>query len=50
MNLEAITNKLINYFGKNSIPSPNNFPQSYLYYVELYKYLKVKSNENKEQL
>lgn len=50
MNLETITKKLINYFGMNSIPNPNNYPQTYLYYVKLYRHLKVRSNENKEQL
>jgi hypothetical protein len=41
INIKEIKEELQNYFG-SSIPEPKNYPDSFLYYLELYNYLKRK--------
>ncbi len=40
MSPEKIIKTLKEYFG--SVPSSRNYPQSFMFYVELYSYLKKK--------
>ena len=42
MSPEKIIMTLKEYFGSESIPCPRNYPQSFMFYVELYSYLKKK--------
>ena len=39
VDIKEIKGKLQNYFG-SPIPEPKNYPDSFLYYLELYNYLK----------
>lgn len=33
--------KMVEYFGgEDKLPDPTNYPKSFLYYVELFKYLR----------
>ena len=38
LNLDKITQTLKDYFGIECIPNPHNYPQSYMWYVEMYRY------------
>ena len=38
MNIDKITQKLKEYFGAERLPNPHNYPQSYMWYVEMYRY------------
>ena len=40
MNLEKIVKTLKDYFKTDNIPNPHNYPESFLFYVTIYQYLK----------
>ncbi len=42
INFKKIKEELTNYFG-SPIPNPINYPESFLYYLNLYNYLKRKT-------
>ena len=40
MSPEKIIKTLTEYFGKTALPSPRNYPKSFMHYVKVYKYMK----------
>ena len=40
LNLNTITQTLKDYFSSKSIPNPHNYPESYLYYLNMYHHFK----------
>lgn len=40
MSLDKIVKTLKDYFKTDNIPNPHNYPESFMFYVTIYKYLK----------
>ncbi len=34
--------KMVEYFGLDRLPDPDNYPLSFQYYIKIYKYIKIK--------
>ena len=45
-NYEDFQKELESFFGTNELPSPVNYPQSFSWYLKLYKHYLSQQNEN----
>ena len=46
MSPEKIIKTLKEYFGSETIPSSRNYPKSFMHYVEVYRYMKRKKQND----